>query len=69
VVPPGSSKALRAAMDQLHHRPEVAQVMGKRARERYERLFTGELMGRRYFELYQQILGAKDDATTTAATA
>ena len=48
VVTPGSSKALRHAMDQLYTRPEMAALMGKRARKRYEQLFTGELMGRRY---------------------
>jgi rhamnosyl/mannosyltransferase len=55
VVTPGSSNALRHAMDQLYSRPEMAQLMGKRARKRYEQLFTGELMGRRYNQLYQEL--------------
>ena len=57
VVTPGSSKALRHAMDQLYARPEMATLMGKRARKRYEQLFTGKLMGRRYVEVYQQLVG------------
>jgi rhamnosyl/mannosyltransferase len=56
VVPPGSSKALREAMDQIYHRPDVARLMGGRARNRFEKLFTGELMGRRYHDLYSRLL-------------
>lgn len=55
VVPPGSPKALRGAMDQLWHRPEVARHMGRNARARFERLFTGRLMGARYYEIYRQL--------------
>jgi glycosyltransferase involved in cell wall biosynthesis len=57
VVPPGSAKALRQAMDQLWHRPQVAQHMGRNARERFERLFTGKVMGARYYDIYQQLTG------------
>ena len=57
VVPPGSAKALRQAMEQLHCRPEMAELMGNRARARYKRLFTGSLMGRRYFDLYEEVTG------------
>ena len=56
VVPPGSTKALRVAMDELHYRTDMALAMGGQARERYESLFTGELMGTRYFKLYQELL-------------
>lgn len=59
VVTPGSSRALRGAMDQLHARPDMAELMGKRARARYERLFTGALMGNRYFDIYRQLLGQR----------
>lgn len=59
VVPPGSPKALRAAMDKLYHRPALAHQMGVQARSRYEKLFTGELMGQRYHQLYQELLGAR----------
>jgi rhamnosyl/mannosyltransferase len=56
VVEAGSSEALRAAMDVLHREPALAEDMGCKARERYELLFTGRLMGKRYADLYTQIL-------------
>ena len=52
VVTPGSRKALRDAMDWMHHRPSEARRMGERARERFERLFNGPLMGERYADIY-----------------
>lgn len=64
VVPPGSAKALRQAMDQLYHRPEMAELMGKKARKRYEKLFTGKLMGQRYHSLYQELLGQDTEVST-----
>ena len=56
VVTPGSPKALRYAMDQLFHRPEMTRLMGQRARQRYELLFTGGLMGERYMRIYNELL-------------
>ena len=55
VVPPGNAKALRDAMDQLHSRPDVAALYGKRARVRYEQLFSAGLMGIRYHDLYSRV--------------
>lgn len=55
VVTPGSVEELRHAMDQLSGRPEVAQLMGRRARERFLKLFTGQLMGRRYADIYHEL--------------
>ncbi|MEM7096834.1 MAG: glycosyltransferase [Pseudomonadota bacterium] len=52
VVPPGSSKGLRRAMDRLWNNPEEAKAMGLRARERYNNYFTGALMGKRYTKIY-----------------
>mgnify|MGYP001272358882 CR=1 FL=1 len=70
VVAPGSAKHLREAMDQLWHRPDVARHMGNKARKRYEMLFTGNLMGLRYAELYRRVLeGAAEDAGTTTRAA
>jgi rhamnosyl/mannosyltransferase len=63
VVPPGSRRTLREAMDQLWHRPELARLMGKRAQERYERLFTGSLMGERYVNLYRDLTGKSAPAS------
>lgn len=56
VVPPSDSGALRAAMDDLYADPQRARDMGLHARKRYEALFTGSAMGRRYAEVYQQVL-------------
>lgn len=57
VVPPGNSRALRSAMDEIRRHPDKAREMGANARKRYEQLFTGTLMGERYTEAYQQVLG------------
>ena len=57
VVTPGSVKDLRYAMDQLYYRPEMARLMGQRARQRYEQLFTGSLMGERYMRIYNELIG------------
>ena len=56
VVTPGCVRSLREAMDRLYYRPADAEAMGERARERFESLFTGEAMGRRYAEVYQDVL-------------
>ncbi len=56
IVEPGSAPALRAAMDELHDDQVRAEEMGRRARARYERLFTGEIMGRNYAGLYERLL-------------
>ncbi|MEM8561690.1 MAG: glycosyltransferase [Pseudomonadota bacterium] len=56
VVPPGSSEALREAMDDLYRHPDKAELMGKNARIRYERLFTGSRMGERYAKAYRTVL-------------
>ena len=64
VVPPGNSRALREAMDDLYQHPETAQLMGRRARERYEQLFTGRRMGARYADAYRRILAARPAAAS-----
>lgn len=65
VVAPGSARSLRRALDALYENPEKAERMGGQARLRYERLFTGKLMARRYYRIYQDVLqGAGPTATT-----
>jgi len=61
VVPPGQARFLRKAMDQIYHRPDLVKLMGRRSRERYEKLFTGKLMGMRYAELYNNLLNRTDE--------
>ena len=56
VVPPSDSSALRRAMDTLFYDRDMAAQMGDKARARYEQLFTGSAMGKRYAEIYGQVL-------------
>ncbi len=62
VVPPGNSRALRQAMDDLYGHPEKARLMGASARRRYEELFTGARMGERYADAYRRILASQSAA-------
>ena len=55
VVAPGSAPALRQAMDRIHDCPEMASAMGRRARQRFDQLFTGDLMGERYDAIYRSL--------------
>jgi len=58
VVQAGSPRALRQAMDHIHQNPNAAAQMGQNARLRYERLFTGQQMGRSYADLYRRLSGS-----------
>ena len=69
VVIPASVKALRQAMDQLHDRPDVARLMGARARQRFDRLFNGQLMGDRYADIYAELIGAPRCAPASEGSA
>ncbi|WP_416652714.1 glycosyltransferase [Candidatus Pseudothioglobus sp. Uisw_086] len=53
VVPPSDIIALRGAMVQLDLDRRLAEKMGHSARLRYEKLFTGKLMGKKHLELYE----------------
>ena len=67
VVAPGSAKALRRAMDRLYEDEALARRMGEAANRRYQALFTGKLMGERYFSLYQDVLGHSDATDQSVA--
>ncbi len=60
VVPPGCPQALREALDKLYYNPGRAEIMGQAAKQRYQALFTGALMGRRYADVYRQALVAAE---------
>ena len=62
VVAPGSAPALRQAMDRIHDCPEMADAMGRRARQRFDQLFTGDLMGERYDAIYRSLEHKAPDA-------
>ncbi len=55
VVAPADPSALREAMSMLQARPGLAGRMGERARQRFDRLFTGSRMGESYAALYTEL--------------
>ncbi|MBT2295019.1 glycosyltransferase family 4 protein [Pseudomonas fluorescens] len=59
VVPPSNPEAFREAMRTLWDNPTQAREMGIRAQERYRQLFTSEEMGRKWVQLYEQLLEQK----------
>ncbi len=56
VVAPKDHVSLRAAMETLYGDKEFALRMGEGARKRFESLFTGQEMGRRYAGVYRGLL-------------
>ncbi|OJA26970.1 glycosyltransferase [Burkholderia ubonensis] len=55
VVPPEQPRALADAVNRLLADDALATRMGKAARARYERLFSGEALGRSYGALYREV--------------
>jgi len=58
-VVPGNVKAFRTAMDRLYEDKAYAEKLGTAARERFEQLFTGEKMAKKYDELYVSLMNEK----------
>ncbi|EXF91728.1 glycosyl transferase family 1 [Pseudomonas fluorescens HK44] len=59
VVPPSHPQAFREAMRTLWENPVQAAEMGVKAEARYRQLFTADEMGRKWTELYQELLAEK----------
>nr|WP_315444936.1 glycosyltransferase family 4 protein [uncultured Pseudomonas sp.] len=59
VVPPSNPQAFREAMRTLWENPLRAAEMGVKAEARYRQLFTADEMGRKWTELYQELLEEK----------
>lgn len=59
VVPPSDPQAFREAMRTLWENPLQAAEMGVKAEARYQQLFTADEMGRKWTELYQELLAEK----------
>jgi rhamnosyl/mannosyltransferase len=57
VVPPESPNDLANAIKRLIGNDELAMYMGKAARARYERMFSGDALGRAYSSLYREVCG------------
>jgi len=55
VVPPGSSEHLERALNTLLEDESLANSMGIAARQRYEKLFSSDALGRAYAELYKSV--------------
>lgn len=55
-VTPGNVKAFREAMDELYYDEERAKTMGLAARKRFETLFTGTQMGKKFDALYLSLM-------------
>ncbi|WP_077530422.1 glycosyltransferase [Vreelandella utahensis] len=60
VVRPADARDLRAALQRLHSDEALVARLGHGARQRYERLFTGQCMAEAYYGLYQRLLGATE---------
>jgi len=56
VVPPRDAMALALAMRLLHENEDLAEQMGKSARERFNRVFAGDIVGNSYAKLYQKVV-------------
>jgi len=56
VVPPSDPVALRQAMDEIWHNPELAMTYGEASLARFESLFTADKMIQSYTKLYKSLL-------------
>ncbi len=56
VISPDNPKKFRQAMEKLASDSQLASTFGKAARLRYERLFTGQKMGKSYTDFYTKVL-------------
>lgn len=56
VVPPSDPVALRRAMDEIWHNPDLAMRYGAAASARFESLFTADKMIESYTKLYKSLL-------------
>jgi len=57
VVPPEDSVALAGALNTLLNDSALAESLGRGARARYERLFSGPALGRAYADLFREVAG------------
>ena len=62
VVPPADPVALANAIMKLKNDLDMATAYWRAARERFDRLFNADDMGRAYFEIYRTI-GRRRNAT------
>ncbi|WP_144108562.1 glycosyltransferase [Paraburkholderia sp. BCC1886] len=60
VVSPEAPQELARAMNTLLADVDLAATMGRAARARYERLFSGDALGRAYSALYQEVAPSRE---------
>lgn len=65
VVPPGDAPSLAGALTRLHNEPDLASRLGRGARERFDRLFTAEILGRRHEAVYRELMSNARHGTTS----
>jgi rhamnosyl/mannosyltransferase len=58
VIPSKDVMSLRKTMITLSEDDSLCSEFGKNARKRYEEKFTNEIAGRKYMQIYNDILGA-----------
>jgi glycosyltransferase involved in cell wall biosynthesis len=62
IVPPGDSEGLARALLRLLREPELAQRLGKAARNRYQKRYRPEVMTRRLESLFTDLVRRKNFA-------
>lgn len=58
-VNPSDPKSLREAMDNLWNNPVLTREFGRNAKIRFEKLFTSNMMGRAYADIYNKLVNQK----------
>ncbi|HMJ77315.1 MAG TPA: glycosyltransferase [Iamia sp.] len=66
LVPPGDRAGLVAAIETVLDDPAGAEAMAARARDRFRSEYTAEVMGGRYLDLYERLIGPASDGVTVA---
>jgi glycosyltransferase involved in cell wall biosynthesis len=69
VVPANDPPALRAAMHRLEQDCTLASEMGRKARERFETMFTARQMAQSYAALYERVLQRENRSDECARVA
>jgi O-antigen biosynthesis rhamnosyltransferase len=69
VVPANDPPALRAAMHRLEQDRVLASEMGRKARERFETMFTARQMAQSYAALYERVLQRENRSDECARVA
>lgn len=62
VIPANSPQALSEAMNRIVRDRQLAERLGAGARSRYERLFSGQVLGQAYAALYSELSGSRQPA-------